>query len=336
MRASIIFAVRTARITLNHPVIRSAVGCSLAAFAVPHRTTHSLAGPAPVPRQVKLGLCQIHVVDNKAENLKVAETAVREAVQEGAKIVSLPEIFNGPYAVNKFGPYAEEIPESAASIDGKSSPSIALMSSLAKELRIYLIGGSIAEKDAQGKLYNTAVVFGPDGTILTKHRKMHLFDIDIPGKITFKESETLTSGNAPTLFDTPYGRIGVGICYDIRFPQLASLYRDAGACLIVYPGCFNLTTGPAHWELLQRGRAVDNQLFVATVSQARNPDAGYQSWGHSTIVSPWGTVLATTDHMSGNVYAELDLSEVEQIRKQVPVSFQKREDLYTTVKLRKK
>ena len=107
-------------------------------------------------------------------------------------------------------------------------------------------------------------------------RKTHLFDIDIPGKITFKESLTLTPGQGPTVVDTDAGRLGIGICYDMRFPELAQIYAQRGAQLIVYPGAFNTTTGPLHWELLQRARAVDNQLFVASCSPARNPTSGYQ------------------------------------------------------------
>jgi len=280
---------------------------------------------------VKLAKLQILVGDDKAANMSTAEAAVRSAAAQGAQIVSLPEIWNGPYAVDQFAKYAEEVPASAAAIDATRSPSVHLMASLAKELGIYLIGGSISEVDADGRIYNCAVVFSPEGAIVAKHRKMHLFDIDIPGKMTFFESQTLTAGDRATVFDTPYGRVGVGICYDIRFPQLASIYRDAGAHLIVYPGNFNLTTGPAHWELLQRARAVDNQLFVATASQARADGPGYRSYGFSTIVSPWGKLVASTEEGSAIVFAEVDLSEVEPIRKSVPISHQKRTDLYTPV-----
>jgi len=117
-----------------------------------------------------------------------------------------------------------------------------------------------------------------------------LFDIDVPGKITFKESDTLSPGDNLTIIDSPWGKIGVGICYDIRFPELAMLMREKGVGLMVYPGAFNTTTGPLHWELLQRARAVDNQVFVATASPARNPDSSYQAWGHSSLISPWGEV----------------------------------------------
>ena len=122
----------------------------------------------------------------------------------------------------------------------------------------------------------------------------------------------------------------MGICYDIRFPELAMIYREAGAHMLLYPGCFNLTTGPAHWELLQRGRAVDNQCFVAAISQARGPGPGYQAYGYSMVTSPWGKVLAGTDEGVGIVYAEVDLAECGPFRAQVPISFQKRFDLYSS------
>lgn len=179
-----------------------------------------------------------------------------------------------------------------------------------------------------GKVYNTCVAYGPDGSLLARHRKMHLFDIDIPGRITFKESDTLTGGSDLATFDTPYGRVGLGICYDVRFPLLAMLLRQAGCRFLFYPGAFNLTTGPAHWELLLKSRALDTQCYVAGVSIARNPAAGYQAWGHSTLVSPYGEVVATTDEAPGIVYSEVRLARVDEVRAQIPVGHQMRTDLY--------
>jgi omega-amidase len=191
------------------------------------------------------------------------------------------------------------------------------------------LAGSIPERDvATGKVYNTCVVFGPDGGILTTHRKMHLFDINVPGRITFRESDTLSAGDTLAVFDTPYGRCGVGICYDIRFPHLALLLRQAGCRILFYPGAFNMTTGPVHWELLQRARALDTQCFVATISPARNPESAYQAWGHSTLVDPWGAVVATTEEKPTSVIADIDLGRVDEVRGQIPVGAQVRSDLY--------
>ncbi|XP_045357737.1 omega-amidase NIT2 isoform X1 [Leopardus geoffroyi] len=242
----------------------------------------------------RLALIQLQVSSVKSDNLTRACGLVREAATQGAKIVSLPECFNCPYGTKYFPQYAEKIP-------GESTQKL---SEVAKECSIYLIGGSVPEEDA-GKFYNTCAVFGPDGTLLIKYRKLHLFDIDVPGKITFHESETLSPGDSFSTFDTPYCRVGLGICYDIRFAELAQIYAQRGCQLLVYPGAFNLTTGPAHWELLQRGRAVDNQVYVATASPARDDQASYVAWGHSTVVSPWGDVLAKAGTEETIVYSDI-------------------------------
>jgi omega-amidase len=150
---------------------------------------------------------------------------------------------------------------------------------MASELGVFLVGGSIPEKSQDGKqLYNTSLVADPKGHFVAKHRKVHLFDIHVPGKIIFKESDTLTAGTSVSTFDTPLGKFGLGVCYDIRFPEYAQLLRQRGCVALVYPGAFNTTTGPAHWELLQRARAVDNQLFVMACSPARDNNFSYHAW----------------------------------------------------------
>ncbi|KAF5923909.1 hypothetical protein HPG69_010338 [Diceros bicornis minor] len=310
-------------------------GAKRAAAPLPPRTVASVAAAPrallPDGRAVsvplaafRLALIQLQVSSVKSDNLTRACGLVQEAARQGAKIVSLPECFNSPYGTNYFPEYAEKIP-------GESTQKL---SEVAKECGIYLIGGSIPEEDA-GKLYNTCAVFGPDGVLLVKHRKLHLFDIDVPGKITFQESKTLSPGDSFSTFDTPYCRVGLGICYDIRFAELAQVYAQRGCQLLVYPGAFNLTTGPAHWELLQRGRAVDNQVYVATASPARDDKASYVAWGHSTVVTPWGEVLARAGTEEAIVYADIvhfpvvaDLKKVAEIRQQIPIFSQKRSDLY--------
>ncbi|ETW07453.1 hypothetical protein H310_01966 [Aphanomyces invadans] len=277
----------------------------------------------------KVALCQLAVGDKKPVNIQRAKAAVEEAARNGAQVVSLPECWNSPYATSSFPQYAEEIP-AGSQVTEADHPSTHLILSLAKKLNIYLVGGSIPERD-NGKIYNTCVIAGPDGSLITKHRKVHLFDIDVPGKITFKESDTLTGGSQVTVFDTPWCKFGVGICYDIRFPELSMLMKEAGAKFLMYPGAFNLTTGPAHWELLQRARAVDSQLFVAATSPARGPESGYQAWGHSSVVSPWGDVVATTSHEEAIVYADIDIEQVDEMRRNIPTAMQKRTDLYKLV-----
>ncbi|XP_047420834.1 omega-amidase NIT2 isoform X1 [Sciurus carolinensis] len=253
----------------------------------------------------------------KSNNVHRACSLVREAAKQGAKIVSLPECFTFPYCLESFPDFVEKIP-------GETTQKL---SEVAKECNLYLIGGSISEEDA-GKIYNTCTVFGPDGTLLVKHRKIHLFDIDIPGKITCQESKVLSPGDSVSIFDTPYCRVGLGICYDIRFAELAQVYAQRGCQLLVYPSAFSLTTGPAHWELLQRSRALDNQLYVATVSPARDENVSFVVWGHSTVVNPWGEVIAKAGIEEMILYADIDLKKLAEIREQIPIFKQKRSDLY--------
>jgi len=276
-------------------------------------------------RSFRLACCQLAVGADKMANLANARKMVSSAVSNGAQVVVLPECFNCPYSNDCFREYSEEIPASSKG----GSPSVDAIKEIAKEHGIYLVAGSIPEiEKAEDKIYNTSIVCDPTGEIIAKHRKMHLFDIDVPGKITFIESKTLTGGNRFTTFKTKWATFGLGICYDIRFPELAQIYAQEGAEVLVYPGAFNTTTGPAHWELLQRARAVDNQVFVATASPARDVNFSYQAWGHSTIVSPWGDILATTDEKPGIVMSTIDLNRLDEVRQSVPVLKQKRLDLY--------
>ncbi|KAJ4302274.1 Omega-amidase nit3 [Collariella sp. IMI 366227] len=167
---------------------------------------------------------------------------------------------------------------------------------MARENNIYLIGGSIPELVTEGDekktYYNTSLTFSPSGTLLGTHRKIHLFDISIPGKIHFRESDVLSPGNTLTILDLPeYGKLAVAICYDVRFPELATIAARKGCFALIYPGAFNLTTGPLHWCLLARARAVDNQCYVALCSPARDMSAGYHAYGHSLVVDPMAGVL---------------------------------------------
>lgn len=289
------------------------------------RVPPALQLPTPPVSKFKIALCQLSVTADKERNIAHARQAIEEAVGRGANLVVLPEIWNSPYSNDSFPLYAEDI-----DAGGDASPSTAMLSEAARTLKVTIIGGSIPER-FEDRLYNTCCVFDTEGRLIAKQRKIHLFDIDIPGKITFKESKTLTAGEAPTVVDTEVGRIGIGICYDIRFQELAMLYAARGAHLLCYPGAFNMTTGPLHWELLQRARAVDNQLYVASCSPARDAGAGYVAWGHSTLVGPFGEVLATTEHDEAIIIAEIDYSQIELRRANLPLEKQRRGDLYQLV-----
>ncbi|KAK8645058.1 hypothetical protein V6N13_118912 [Hibiscus sabdariffa] len=278
----------------------------------------------------KIGLCQLTVTPDKERNIKHARKAIEDAAQKGAQLVVLPEIWNSPYSNDSFPVYAEDI-----DAGHDASPSTAMLAEVSVQMKIVIVGGSIPERCGD-KLYNTCCVFGTDGKLKAKHRKIHLFDIDIPGKITFTESKTLTAGETPTIVDTDVGRIGIGICHDISFQELAMIYASRGAHLLCYPGAFNMTTGPLHWELLQRARAVDNQLYVATCSPARDAGAGYVAWGHSTLVGPFGEMIATTEHDEDIIIAEIDYSVLEQRRTNLPLPKQRRGDLYRLIDIQRR
>lgn len=260
-------------------------------------------------RNFRLGLCQFAAGADKPANLQLAQQMIEEAVAKGAQVVMLPECFNSPYHTKHFPNYAEEIPGNS-----QSSPTVSFLQSMARTHQIYLIGGSIPEIDSQ-KYYNTCICLNPDGEIQTKHRKVHLFDINVPGKITFYESEILSPGSQATIFRTEFCKIGVGICYDLRMPEYAyTLGKSEEVGLLAYPGNFNVVTGEKHWEVLLRARAVDNQIFVAACSQARDPEGEYLSWGHSMLVNPWGQVLNSTTHLPQVVIQDVDFGVLQENR----------------------
>ncbi|KAF3924334.1 Formamidase [Orbilia brochopaga] len=275
---------------------------------------------------LKLALVQLATGVDKAANLARARTKIVEAAKAGANVVVLPECFNSPYGTNFFPQYAESLTPPTA------SQSFSALSAIAKETSTYLIGGSIPEVDPNTqKLYNTSLVFSPAGELLATHRKIHLFDIDIPGKIRFKESEVLSPGDSMTVVETEYGKIGLGICYDVRFPELAMTAARKGCFAMIYPGAFNMTTGPLHWSLLARARAVDNQIYIALCSPARDTNASYHAWGHSMVVDPNGEVMEELEDSEGVILAELRDEKIQEVRKGIPVTTQRRFDVYKDV-----
>ena len=271
--------------------------------------------------KIKLALCQMNVVDNKEKNIKTARLMIEESISKNADFIILPEMFNCPYSNDKFIEYGEK---------EKSSETLSEISKLAKSNNVYILAGSIPEIE-EDKLYNTSYLFDRQGNVIAKHRKMHLFDIDVKGKITFKKSDVLTAGNEFTIADTEFGKVGIGICYDIRFPELAKIMVENGALILIYPGAFNMTTGPAHWELLFRSRAMDNQAFCIGVAPALNNDASYHSYGHSIITNPWGEVIAQASEKESLIISEIDLSEIKKVREELPLLKNKRDDLYEVI-----
>lgn len=275
--------------------------------------------------KVNIALCQMKVGRDKQENLTKALEMIEHAASQGAEIVMLPEMFNCPYDHQYFHPYAERLP------GGETEQKL---SEAAKKEGIYLIGGSIPELSSDESVFNTSLIFDPTGNVIAKHRKVHLFDIQVKGGIQFQESATLSAGDQVTVVDTPWGKIGVMICYDIRFPELPRLMAMEGAKMIFVPAAFNMTTGPAHWELLFRSRALDNEVFMIGCSPARDLQSTYIAYGHSLVTNPWGKVVRELEEGEGILNVTLDLGEIDQVRQSIPIWQHRREDIYTLAKKR--
>lgn len=272
---------------------------------------------------MRIAMLQMPVGNCKEENLDTACQYIRQAAGNGADIAVLPEMFNCPYTSDYFRRFAE--PEGALSWQR--------ISQCAAELNIYVVAGSIPES-ADGKIYNTSFVFGKDGQPLARHRKMHLFDIDVKGGQVFRESDTFTAGDSVTTFEANGVKIGVCICFDFRFPELARLMALDGVQIIIVPAAFNMTTGPLHWETMFRQRATDNQVFTVGVAPARDTAGVYVSYAHSMACSPWGKVLQQADENPGIVYVDLNLLEVQEVRTQLPLLSARRTDIYSIEKIK--
>ena len=257
---------------------------------------------------MRIALIQMPVTADRAKNIQTACEKIREAAQNGADFAVLPEMFCCPYQNDCFRAYGE----------AEHGPAQTVLSALAAELGIYIVCGSIPEL-AEGNVYNTSYVYGRRGELLAKHRKAHLFDIDVQGGQRFMESDTLSPGSDVTTFETEFGTMGLCICFDLRFEELARCMCLRGAKVIFVPAAFNMTTGPAHWELMFRQRAVDNQLFTLGVAPARNEQESYVSYGNSMAVDPWGTVLARLDKEEAICAVELDFARNQAIRAQLPI-----------------
>jgi len=266
----------------------------------------------------QVAVCQLRVDEDKQKNLSRAREMIDRAAAAGAALVVLPEMFNCPYVSHLFPRYAETYP------DGES---VQMLAEAARRGGIYLVGGSIPERDGD-RVYNTSFIFGPDGSLLGRHRKVHLFDVELASGLVVKESATLGAGNRITVVPTGMCPIGVAICYDIRFPELIRLMALKGARVIVVPAAFNMTTGPAHWEIIFRVRAIDNQVYLVGASPARDPLAAYVSYGHSLVVDPWGRTVGLAGETEQIVFAEINLELIDGIRRELPLLRHRRTDLY--------
>lgn len=266
----------------------------------------------------------MQVTEYKERNIEKGLEMIQEASRQGCQMVVLPEMFNCPYVTVDFPTYSEPIP------NGEST--LALQEAAARH-NILIVGGSIPEKTNDGQLFNTSVVINPRGEIIAKHRKIHLFDVNISEGITFRESDTLSPGRNITTFDTEYCRMGLAICYDLRFPELARLMVLEGARILIFPAAFNTTTGPAHWESLLRCRAIDNQTYVLAAAPAHHPTLVYPTYGHSMVVNPWGNIVAQAKFGEELITAEVNFDFIDKIREELPLLKHRRKDVYDLQKI---
>jgi predicted amidohydrolase len=242
-------------------------------------------------------------------NLSAAERLVAEAAARGARFISLPENFA---FLRSEG---EPVPEAQA-LDG---PWVARMARLARAHTATLLLGSLPEKVAgETRVYNTSVLLGPDGDTIAVYRKVHLFDIDLPGMEHLKESRAVLPGQEAVVADAPFGRLGLSICYDVRFPELYRRLTREGARVLAVPSAFTERTGKAHWEVLLRARAIENLAYVVAAAQTGAHGGGRVSHGHALIVDPWGVVLAQVPDGEGVAVAELDFERQDRLRRELP------------------
>jgi predicted amidohydrolase len=260
---------------------------------------------------MRVAAVQLNSTPDLQRNLARAKELVEEAGKQGAHLVALPEHFA------YLGPEDRE-PPSAQPLAG---PLVAQFGQLAKGLKIFLLLGSFPEAAAPGqRLYNTSVLLGPDGSVLAFYRKMHLFDVELPGTPTYQESRFIQPGSqvvASRLPGTPF-TAGLSICYDIRFPELFRALTERGADLLLVPAAFTLTTGRDHWEVLVRARAIENLSFVVAPAQYGQHWKGRHSYGRSLIVDPWGLILAQAPDGEGVIYATLDHERLQRRRRELP------------------
>lgn len=265
----------------------------------------------PPHREPFVAACvQMRAGEDKAANVARAAELVETAARRGARLVVLPEVFSW-----RGHPSGDD--GAAEDLDG---PTLRAMADLARRLRVTLVAGSILERAAQpgGRSRNTSVVLGEDGGRLAAYRKIHLFDVSIPGRVESRESERRVPGDEVVCVDTEVARLGLSVCYDLRFPELyRALVRD-GAQVLCVPSAFTLPTGAAHWEVLLRARAIENQCYVLAPNQHGPTPWGHADWGHSLIVDPWGAVVAQASDGDGIAVAEIDLARLARVRSELP------------------
>jgi len=265
---------------------------------------------------LRIAAVQLNSTDDKGRNLAAAEALVREAAADGAELVALPEKWNLLAGGEALLAGAEEL----------EGPSLGAARSWARELGIHLLAGSIGER-APGAAFNTSVLIGPDGVDLAVYRKIHMFDVEVGG-VAYRESEYEQAGTEVVTAPLEGATVGLSICYDLRFPELYRILALRDADLIAVPSAFTTVTGRDHWEILLRARAVENQAFILAPNQVGEAPPHFDSYGHSAIVDPWGTVLASAGEGECFIAADLDFGALRRVRESLPSLAHRRPEAY--------
>ncbi len=260
---------------------------------------------------MRVAVCQLCSGSDVAANLGAVEGALREAAAGGADLAALPEYFAYLGDPRRRVELAEPVP----------GPLTDRVGSLADELRIWVLGGSVLEAD-DGRVYDTSVLFDRTGEVVARYRKIHLYDVDLPGQPPMRESATISAGEALVTHETEFARVGLSVCYDVRFPELYRGLMAMGAEVLFVPAQFQHETGKDHWHALLRARAIEEQCFVVAPAQCGtfgDPAKGRRSYGHSLVVDPWGRILAEgSEDAPGVWFADLDFAELRRIRQALP------------------
>lgn len=255
-------------------------------------------------------MCSSHIVD---ENLKIAEKLVVEAAKNNAKLIVLPEMFAimGLAASDKVS-----VKETFGS--GKIQ---SFLSEQSKKNDVWIVGGTIPIAcDNESKIRAASLIFDNKGQFINRYDKIHLFDVTLSEKEAYKESDSTQHGNEPVVINTPFGKLGLAVCYDVRFPELFRALFNKGAEIIALPSAFTVPTGEAHWELLARSRAVDNFCYLIGACQGGVHSNGRKTYGNSLIVEPWGNIIAKKSGIdAGIIYADIDIQKVHDARKSIPI-----------------
>jgi predicted amidohydrolase len=265
-------------------------------------------------KSFKVALCQIVPDNDKARSIDYAIEMITRAANEHAELVALPEMFYQPYELLSI---LKKI--------GDEDLILEKLCDCAKKMNIILCTGSMAVRQ-NGKVYNRAYIINTTGNVILTYDKCHLFDVNLPN-LRAQESLVFTPGGATPVVETSLGNLSIAICYDIRFPELIRNLTLKGTELLIVPAVFNSITGAAHWSVMMRARAIENQIYIAAVSQGRR-ESSYSAYGHSMVVSPWGEILCEASEGGEIIYAQVKAETLDEIRTRLPLLVHRRPDLY--------